>query len=102
LKRFTLNRDASSDLDGILGDLRLLPARPALRIGKELQNVFRQIAEWPQLGVGYKRLHENHGYEARSRLCGNYKIFYRADTPIPDILAILHTKRDEIMSQRLR
>ena len=104
MKRYTLNRDATSDLDDIIRDLRLISSRPALKIGKALQGMFRQIAEWPQLGVGYKPLLGKHSYEIRSRLCGNYKIFYRADTPVPDILAVIHTKRDidEIMSRRLK
>jgi plasmid stabilization system protein ParE len=103
LKRYTLNRDAASDLDGIIQDLLGIPAPPALKIGRNLQAIFQQIAERPQLGVGYNDFRTRHGYEVRSRLCGNYKIFYRADLAIPDILAIIHMKRDidTIMRRRL-
>jgi plasmid stabilization system protein ParE len=103
LKRYTLNRDAESDLDGIIHDLLGIPDRPALKIGKDLQAMLQQIAEWPQLGLEYKDFRGKYGYEVRSRLCGNYKIFYRADIPMPDIIAIIHMKRDidSIMRERL-
>ena len=103
MKRYTFNREASLDLDGILLDLQSIPAKPALKIGRDLKAMFEQIAEWPQLGLGYKRFHQEHGYDVRSRLCGNYKIFYRADLPMPDVLAVLHMKRDieTIMRERL-
>jgi len=103
LKRYTFNRDAMRDLDIVLGDLLEIPERPARRIGKALQAMFEQIAEWPQMGVGYKDFKIRHGYEVRSRLCGNYKIFYRSDIPVPDIIAVIHMKRDigTIMRERL-
>ena len=90
-------------MDAIILDLRSIPAKPALRIGRNLKAMFEQIAEWPHLGVGYPYFKEEHGYDLRSRLCGNYKIVYRAYLKLPDILAIIHTKRDIefIMRQRL-
>ncbi len=90
-------------MDGIILDLRGIPAKPALRIGRQIKATFEQIAEWPHLGVRYPRFKQEHGYDLRSRLCGNYKIIYRADLKVPDIVAILHTKRDIdfIMRQRL-
>jgi plasmid stabilization system protein ParE len=103
LNRYTLNRDAESDLDGIIRDLLGIPDRPALKIGKDLQAMLQQIAEWPRLGVEYKDFHSRYGYEVRSRLCGNYKIFYRAGLSTPDIVAVIHMKRDidSIMRERL-
>ncbi len=103
MKRYTFNRDAMRDLDVMLGDLFEIPERPARRMGKTLQAMFEQIAEWPLIGAGYKDFNIRHGYEVRSRPCGNYKIFYRSDIPVPDIIAIIHMKRDidTIMRERL-
>ncbi len=103
MKRYTLNRNAERDLDVIILHLRGIPVQPAMKIGKALQAMFNQIAEWPRLGVEHQGFQNRHGYEIRSRLCGDYKIFYRADMAVPDIIAVLHTKRDidAIVQQRL-
>jgi plasmid stabilization system protein ParE len=52
------------------------------------------IGENPFLGSADSGLTRELGREVRSRLCGNYRIFYFVSRPIPEIFAILHTSRD--------
>lgn len=101
--RFFLSREAQTDLDGIAGDLRAIPAAPALRIGRELQTMLDSIATQPQLGMVDQEYSQLCKAEVRGRVCQGYVLYYIADTHPVLMLGILHGKRDirTIMRQRL-
>ena len=104
MNRFTLHQDASQDIDGILVYLDSLSKGPAFRIGRQLESALHLIAAYPLIGAREETYSELSGFEIRWLVSGDFKILYRADLPLPDILAVLHGKRDivTIMQQRLR
>ena len=103
MKRFTLHRGAADDLDEIIQYFDSLPAVPALKLGRQIQSALGFVASQPNASFKHREYSQLCGGDVHIYIAGKYKIIYRSDLPVPDVLAILHGARDidTIMHQRL-
>jgi plasmid stabilization system protein ParE len=99
-----LSKEGEADLDEILAYLDSMPDGPASRFGQGLFKTLNSIAEYPLLGAPHSSLTRLLGTEVRSRLCLPYRIYYRLDKAVPEVLAIVHTARDTaaVLADRLQ
>ena len=94
MNRFFISPDATGDIDEILDYIDQLPIGPGERVVDELQAMILNIAAQPYLGAPHSYLTRLIGHEARSRVVGPYRIFYRLKSSHPEIIAVLHSARD--------
>ena len=104
MNRFFLSPQADQDIDEILEYLDGLPLEPGNRILDAIQATILSIAAQPYLGSPHSQLTRLIGEEARSRVVGPYRIFYRLRGTGPEIIAVLHSRRDiaSILSARFQ
>jgi plasmid stabilization system protein ParE len=94
MRTVTLSLQAKLDIEEIRIFWRRTSAIQRSRTAAELRKIIQNIGANPYIGSGQSELTRIYGEEVRSRLCGNYRIFYFVSRPIPEIFAILHTSRD--------
>jgi len=90
----TLSLQAKLDLEEIRIFWSRTSAKQRSLILRELRKTIQGIGAYPLIGVGQSELTRIYGEEVRSRLSGNYRIFYFVSRRVPEIFAILHTSRD--------
>ncbi len=94
MNRFFLSDDAQSDLAAIRAYLNGIPPGPDRHISGALLKMLNSIPAFRYTGQTHSTLTRILGTQIRSRLCRPYRIYYRLDGPVPEIIAILHTARD--------
>jgi plasmid stabilization system protein ParE len=102
--RFYFSPEASADLDEIQHYLDEIPRQHVVPIRRGLQNLIREIASHPDRGASHSQATLIFGFEVRTRVVIPYRIFYRDNRGIPEIIAVLHTARDirSILSKRVQ
>ena len=90
-----LSPEAELDLDEINAYLSQVPAGPAERVMRSIQDTMHSILAHPYLGAPHSHLTLLFGEEVRSRLVAPYRIFYRVRHNQPEIVSILHGARDQ-------
>jgi plasmid stabilization system protein ParE len=104
VNRLHLSRSASEDLDEIRRYLDTIPRRYAQPIAKAIRALLEEVAAHPDRGSSYSAatlvLHQ----EIKSRALPPYRIFYRVQDQIPEVVAVVHMARDveSILAKRLQ
>jgi plasmid stabilization system protein ParE len=94
MRNATLSLQAKLDLQEIRIHWSRTSAAQRSQTSRELRRAIQSIGAYPLIGARQSELTRIYGEEVRSRLCGNYRIFYFVSRPIPEIFAILHVSRD--------
>jgi len=102
--RFYFSPEASADLDEIQRYLDQIPKQRVAPIRKGLRELIREIASHPDRGANHSQATLIFGFEVRTRVVTPYRIFYRDNRGVPEIIAVLHTARDieSILSKRVQ
>ena len=103
MKPFYISGEADLDLGEIRLHLNTIPSGPADNILADIASTLLRVAENPYLGQTHSDLTRFAGEEVRSRLCGNYRIYYRLGQPVPEVFAIRHIARNNraVLANRL-